>query len=196
MFKNHFKNFMIITIFSTWGSQTAMRSSDALAKTNRQFQVFDITKEPNRKDWKRFIKQDPKKRQQMWNFYSRQSLKLGSWSWGWRIGWVRTCTFSREAYCATILKSALFDDAVVVRSEAAIQMGKRYENSQSAIVINLLAKAYDNHENFRRGKPLFVQNRILFAIKQVGGDSAIQTGTALARENRHANSYWQKIIKI
>jgi hypothetical protein len=161
--------------------------------SHKSSEPIDITKEPTPKDWKRFMKQSEKKRFKMWKYFSAKGAKLGSWSWGWRIGWVRTCTFSKARFCGDILKAGLFDDAVVVRSETAVRMGNRYENSKNKIAIDLLKKAYMNKRNHRRGKPLFVQNRILYSIRQIGGEHAMTAGRRLAKAHPMSESYWNRL---
>ncbi len=197
MFSIEIRRVMMRALFCTATALIAFVYSNnpimAASKSKLRSELLDITKEPNTKDWKRFIKQPEKARKKMWNYFEARGENLGSWSWGWRIGWVRTCTFSKARFCGEILKSALFDDAVVVRSEAAVRIGKRYEDSKNATVINLLTKAYANKRNIRRGKPLFVQNRILYALRQVGGDSAIATATKLAKSHPQSQSYWSRL---
>jgi hypothetical protein len=154
---------------------------------------FDIKAEPAPADWRYFLKAPERERELLWSRQSQRGMKLGHWSWGWRLGWVRACGTSEQAYCGQILRTALFDRALVVRAEAATRLGRRYAGSGDADVVRLLAKAYALGRNVRRGQPLFVHMRILFALRDIGGDDALATGEKLAAAHEATAAYWEKL---
>jgi len=157
---------------------------------------FNIAREPSRPDWRYFIRAPEAAREQLWTYQVKHGRHLGEWSWGWRLGWVRVCGRSDRPYCAAVLREALFDKALVVRAEAATRFGRLFEHTGNPQVVDLLAKAFRNSRNLRHGKPLYVQSRILFAMRQVGGEHALATGQALAASQPQAAAYWQKLAKI
>lgn len=163
------------------------------AQAQRAVEGFDIMAEPTPSDWSHFIKSPEPRRMKLWDYQVKRGKRLKDWSWGWRLGWVRTCRLSHQVYCAEILRQALFDKALVVRAEAATQLGRRHEGSRDANTIRLLTKAFADPRNLRGGKPLFVQNRILFSLRQIGGNDAMASGRALATQHRESMVYWARL---
>lgn len=157
---------------------------------------LDIRKEPKQADWRYFLKAPEIEREKLWAYHAGKGLNLGQWAWGWRLGWVRACDKSARPYCQDVLRQALFDDALVVRADAATRIGRLYEGSANGDVARLLAKAYRNPKNLRRGKPLFVQPRILFAMRRIGGDEALKLGETLAARHPESKGYWAKLAEI
>jgi len=141
------------------------------------------------------MKADDVWRKSLWSYYKIQGKNLSDWSWGWRMGWVRKCGVTRAKYCNSVLKQGLFDDAAVVRAESASRIGIKYRDTKSKKIIKLLGKAYRNQANYRRGKPLFVQQRILFAISSLGGKYAKKMGKKIAKSHNGNLAYWKKIDK-
>lgn len=163
------------------------------SETSQFFSTFDIHAAPTTADWRYFIRAPEKDRERLWYSQSALGAKLGNWSWGWRLGWVRTCEASERSFCLDILKTALFDKALVVRAEAATRIGRRLDGSEDKDSLELLARSYRESRNIRHGQPLYVQNRILFAIHRIGGSHALQLGTALAASHPMTRTYWQKL---
>ena len=156
-------------------------------------QEYDLRSEPGPPDWRYFIQAPETEREKLWLYQIERGKHLKHWSWGWRLGWVRVCSRSQRAYCNGVLREALFDKALVVRAEAATRMGRQFEGSERQDMIDLLARAYKDVRNRRRGKPMFVQTRILYAIHQIGGRRARSIGSSLAGEHELVRSYWQKL---
>ena len=154
---------------------------------------FPMKLAPSRPDWQTFMQASDESRLKLWTYQTNRGRHLHDWSWGWRLGWVRACGRSEATFCAGVLQEALLDKAVVVRAEAASALGRRYEQSANPAVVRLLAEAYGNSRNLRRGKPLFVQRRILYALHQIGGDSALELGGTLAATDPSAMAYWQHL---
>jgi hypothetical protein len=155
---------------------------------------FDIHGEPSPADWRYFIRSNEKDREKLWVTHSLRGVRLGDWSWGWRLGWVRTCGPSDREYCRDILQTALFDRALVVRAEAATRLGRRLEGSGDQRAVDLMARSYRESRNLRHGRPLFIQHRILFAIHRIGGAYAADIGQQLARDHRETKTFWQKLV--
>jgi hypothetical protein len=91
------------------------------------------------------------------------------------------------------MDAALHDQALVVRAEAATRIGRKFEATQNRAVIDLLAGSYRQPRNTRHGKPLFIQQRILFAIHRIGGSEAEKMGLRLAESHPVSLAYWNKL---
>lgn len=157
---------------------------------------FEIGKEPATRDWRAFHKAAPEFRKELWTYHQKRKVAFKSWSWGWRLGWVRSCAAAPVGYCQQILESALSDNAVVVRAETATQLGRIYENTKNPKFSALLIKAFNNPKNYRNKKPLFVQQRILFALHQIGNSDAASETKEIAKQHPELASYWTRITKF
>jgi len=164
-------------------------------KALKALEQFDIALEPSPADWRFFLKSPEGARAQLWQYHQKRGKGLGHWAWGWRLGWVRVCGTSTAAYCGAVLRDALFDKALVVRAEAATRVGRRFAGKADAGAVKLLAEAYKNPKNLRGGRPLFVQNRILFALKQIGGAAALAEGEALSGQHAAMKTYWAALAR-
>lgn len=157
--------------------------------------IFTIESKPSTKDWQYFMSMADEQKEKLWTHYQSQKKELKDWSWEWRIGWVKSCSTIKGKWCYDILTKALFDNAGVVRGEAANKLGEIYAGSNSNRILNILKNAYELKNNFRNGKPLFVQQRILFAIHKIGGKEASKIATDLSKNHKSNTEYWQKISK-
>lgn len=175
---------------------TTSTKSSPEAKRRTYVEGFDVRRPPAPADWRFFLKAPPATRAQLWAYHSQRGTTLGQWAWGWRLGWVRACGGSNEAYCSDVLRAALFDKALVVRSEAATHIGRRHEATGDTAALELLAKAYVDPRNMRGGRPIFVQERILFAIHRVGGDTALKRGATLAGQHPQLAAYWSRLGRV
>jgi hypothetical protein len=155
--------------------------------------AFDIHQAPSQADWQFFLRTPAAKRLELWSYHKSKKLQLKDWAWGWRLGWVRACGDDKNAACSDILSAALQDKALVVRAEAATQIGRLFEDTSNQKAVELLASAYNNPRNLRRGKPLFVQSRILFALSRIGGKKALDAAQSLAKSNPQMQLYWSKL---
>lgn len=162
----------------------------------RKGALLNPRKAPQLSDWRFFQDMKDSERASLWMHHTRQGLALKDWIWGWRMAWVKACTFAKEEYCGTLLETALSDKAMVVRAEAATRLGERFEGRKDNRTIQVLAEAFKNPRNSRNGKPLFVQQRILFAIKQVGGSLGEQVGEELAKNDKQSSEYWHALRKL
>ncbi len=167
--------------------------SHAKNLTSGERPLLDPHRAPQMKDWQYFQDMKDTEREALWRHHERQGMKLKDWIWGWRMAWVKACTFAKEKYCDKLLETALSDKAMVVRAEAATRLGERFEDKKDSRVIQVLAEAFKNPRNSRNGKPLYVQQRILFAIKQIGGSHGDQVGAELAKINPQSNAYWRAL---
>lgn len=171
----------------------------AASLTSNQLKViqeFEVSKEPATRDWRSFHKAAPEFRKELWNYHQKRKVGFKSWSWGWRLGWVRSCANTPEGYCEQILEAALADNAVVVRAETATQLGRIFENSKNQKFSSLLINAFKNPKNYRNKKPLFVQQRILFALHQIGNEDAIAETKKISGSHPELASYWTRISKF
>ncbi len=171
---------------------------EALALTARPAMPsaeLNISTAPSRADWQYFMRADSKFKKKLWHYYKDQGKSLKDWAWEWRVGWVQTCQHSQEAWCWQLFKAALFDQALVVRSEAAVRLGERFRGSANPDIVTLLSSAYKNPANLRSGKPLFIQERLLFAIKSVGGAISEREGLRLAELHPKTRDYWHKLAQ-
>ena len=158
------------------------------------FRTFDIGGVPSQADWKFFIHAPERARIQLWEKNARIGKQLAAWNWGWRLGWVRTCSISGHRICQEILRQALFDKALVVRSEAAVRLGSLFAGTAHPNVVALLEQAYVNKANVRAGRPLFVLQRILYALYQVGDETQRERAEALAAQHSETKVYWRRLV--
>ncbi len=165
-------------------------------KQLKSIEEFEVSKEPQTRDWQSFHKANPAFRAELWKYHQKRQIQFKDWAWGWRMGWVRACSHDPQGYCADILEKALSDKALVVRAEAATQLGRIFDNTKNENFSNLLVLSLDNRKNFRHKKPLFVQQRILFAIKQIGNEKAIKQSEIVSKRHPDLAAYWTKISKI
>lgn len=163
--------------------------------TSLSLEEIDISQPPSKRDWKFFHRMPQDKLKSLWNYQVSLGKDLKDWSWEWRIGWIRVCIARNDTYCRALLHKALFDKAMVVRSEIVKRLGEVYENSQNPQVIHLLAQAFRDKRNLRNQKPMFILYHILFSIHQVGGGKSKEIGSNLAKQYIATLRYWNKIEK-
>jgi len=168
-----------------------MKSGTVLAPDG--FEAFQPRSAPAPADWKIFMEANESFRQHLWDYQSQRGLKLGDWAWGWRLGWTRACGASTTEWCAAILKDGLADKALLVRADAAKRIGERYAGSGDQAMIKLLEAAAVDPRNSRNGKPLIVHERILYALKSIGGRDATAAGTRIATRDAQSAVYWSRI---
>ena len=152
---------------------------------------------PTKSEWQYFHKMTGTKLTELWNFQAKRgSNTVGSWAWQWRLGWVKQCTIhSMPQICPQILKEALKDDAMVVRAEAATALGKMNRGKPNEQVIRELADAYRDTRNMRNGTPLFVCDRILEALHNIGGQTSLTTASRLAKRHPATSKYWSLLSR-
>ncbi|SMF34592.1 hypothetical protein [Pseudobacteriovorax antillogorgiicola] len=161
-----------------------------------KLELLPIDQSPKPSEWQLFMKLAIEDREAFWKYHKNRGKTLGDWAWEWRLAWVRVCGRSERLYCGEILERSLQDPAVVVRAEAATTIGTRFEGTGYKKAADLLVAAYLNPENHRNRKPLWVQFRILEAMKKIGGQDLMTKGTMLARQDPATLSYWKKLNKI
>jgi hypothetical protein len=167
-------------------------SNNYLLATPEEFHPHS---EPTAADWKKFNLMTNSEKLKLWNHFSSRGINYAQWSWQWRIGWVRYCGNETESQlpCNTILKSGLKDGAVVVRAESAQAIGRKYQNRPDQSILNALENSFSDPRNVRNGTPLFVCDRILMAMKQMGGKAAHAKAKSLAKSFAQTEDYWKKI---
>ena len=156
---------------------------------------LDIKTEPTPKDWKYFHAMSPRDHQNLWERHEESGIKFRDWSWSWRIGWIRVCTFRPEDYCQGLLIGGLWDQALLVRAEAAYRIGNRYAGTENTSAIEILTKAFSNGKNWRNGKPLKIQNKIIHALYKIGGEGGVLAAKSLAASSDDTKVYFSKLQK-
>lgn len=159
-------------------------------------ETFNIAAEPMPSDWKYFLNAPASFRQGLWQYNIERGKELKHWAWQWRLGWVRACTESADQYCQQIFKAALSDRAVVVRADAAARLGRRFAGTSNSWAAGLLLAAARDPRNLRHGQPLYIQQRILFALKQIGGSKNLLAAETIARANKKSAAYWDKLNRL
>jgi hypothetical protein len=157
--------------------------------------VFTPSSAPTASEWQRFNAMTESERSNVWRHFSSRGVGFPQWSWQWRIGWVRSCGVKvpTDIPCPSILSAALKDDAAVVRAESAQAIGARYRNQYDPKVAVELEAAFKDPRNVRQGKPLFVCDRVLMALRQMGDRRALSKADKLAGTFDHTKDYWRKI---
>ena len=158
---------------------------------------LDITVQPSKAEWQHFNKMNQAQLSKLWQFQvGRGHKSLGDWAWQWRLGWIRQCLGGAlPKLCPEILQQGLTDEAMVVRAEAATALGVIYRGQANERIIKNLAKSFMDPRNVRRGSPLFVCDRILAALRNIGGELADETATRLANKHPSTAAYWAKMQK-
>ena len=154
---------------------------------------WTIAAPATQEDWRSFMSATDQWRKELWAKHTKDKKGLKDWSWTWKMGWIKTCVPINEDWCAAILQEGLGDRAALVRSKAAEALGLRYDGTANPAGIEALRVAFANPRNIHRGKPMFVANRILYAIHQIGGDLDASTGQALASQFPETQKYWQQL---
>ena len=166
-----------------------------MANSSLASQTFSPAASPSTAEWQHFHKMTDSKKLELWRFQSARGVTLDQWAWQWRIGWVRQCENqgSLPTICPSIMSTALKDKAMVVRAEAAAVIGRRFEQRPSKTIIQELRTAFHDPRNRRGGEPLFVCDRILEALRKIGGKHSIDTATKLAQTMPTTKAYWNKL---
>ena len=125
-----------------------------------------------------------------------RSKTLKDWSWGWRIGWLKVCTTQSDAgWCKNLLRQGLLDKALVVWQKRWRPSGVA-GGAGNREMLSLLVEAYKNKKNYRGGKPLYIQKRILFAINGIGGQGSGLVAKRLAEATKETQTYWKKLSSV
>ena len=158
---------------------------------------FEPKSAPAKAEWQHFHKMSDAQLTKLWSFQaSRGSKGLNDWSWQWRMGWIQRCgTHNMGAICQPILVSGLKDEAMVVRAEAATRIGDRFAGKSTRSIVDALSLAYRDPRNTRNGSPLFVCDRILEALRKIGGNRASKVAARLAKAYPETSVYWAKISR-
>lgn len=158
-------------------------------------QTLDISSPPSKAEWQHFNRMNKSQLTKLWNYQvARGHKNLGAWAWQWRLGWLRQCVGQAiPKICTELLEQGLADDAMVVRAEAATTIGIIYRGRPQERIIKNLEKSFMDARNVRHGSPLFVCDRILGALQNIGGELADQTATRLANRYPATAEYWAKL---
>lgn len=158
-------------------------------------EALDISSPPSKAEWQHFNRMNQAQLTKLWNYQvARGHKNLGAWAWQWRLGWLRQCVGQAiPKICAELLDQGLKDDAMVVRAEAATTIGIIYRGRPKERIIKNLEKSFMDARNVRHGSPLFVCDRILGALQNIGGELADETATRLANRYPATAEYWAKL---
>lgn len=189
--KNGVLKFTLLSICLSAGLSALFNPGEARAE-----RIFSVESTPTAADWRWFHAMPFHKQKALWDTASRQGKRLSDWSWEWRLAWLRACATSTDRWCDDLTRGALFDRALVVRAEAAAKLGERYADTKDRSLVALLEKAYRDPRNTRNGRPVFIGERILFAMKRVGGDHARDAATRLAGASPETRDYWKRVSRL
>lgn len=153
--------------------------------------AWDWRGSPSTQDWRSFFKASPENQAKYWQSLEKSKTSFESIAWEWRLGFVRVCASSQEAWCGRVLQMGLFDRALVVRAEAASRLGERFAGTGHPGTLRLLSTAFAVQQNRRGDRPLYIQYRILHAIRQIGGKEGLHLGERLALSSDETSRYWQ-----
>ena len=161
------------------------------------FSDLDLNSAPKPTTWKAFM-QTPVADMMTYilthHLYKPESgLDTRKVKWEWRMGIIRKCQKSNDVNCRKLLASTLNDPALVVRNEAVTSFATRYQGSGNREALEILEHVFSDPKNYRNGKPLFVQKKILYAIHEIGGLEARSLGHRLSSGHSELKSYWSKL---
>lgn len=174
---------------------TRLKAHPPNLKEKFNSQSFSIRQPASKEDWLFFMQSEQNWRKSLWKFFSKRNHQLKDWSWTWRLAWIRVCEHDEDQWCSRIMYQGLFDRALIVRAKTANSWGRRFYGTKNKKAGKILEKAFHLSENNRKGKPMFVKNRILFALKNIGGNSNQILGKQLASSRAETQSYWNNLQK-
>lgn len=157
--------------------------------------LFDHSKEPSHEDWRYFLKLTDEAQEKIWISFSQKKVQLKDWSWAWRIGWIKACTSNQRSFCDTVLKEAMKDRALVVRAEAVTALGRIYEKSQRSDIIARIALLGSDSRNMRNKQPMYIQQRVIFSLRNIGGDEAKKAAWKIAASDESLKAYFHKVFQ-
>ena len=171
--------------------------TSTLANATSEHQAFDQKIPPTKAEWQHFHKMSDSEAIKFWKFQADRGVKrLRDWSWQWRMGWINRCSAGlKDSVCKGILLDGLLDNAMVIRAEAATSIGKRFAGKANSELLVALQNAYVDPRNSRNGNPLFVYERILEALNNLGDERAVKIATRLADSHDDTKAYWGNISK-
>ncbi|MFK7871642.1 MAG: hypothetical protein AB8C84_00525 [Oligoflexales bacterium] len=108
--------------------------------------MLKFSQSPQTRQWKQFMKMKPGDYQMLWDSLSLAGEGFSSWSWEWKIGWVRTCK-KKAGYCRELLLLAVEDPAAVVRSASAQKIANLYYQSGDKDFLSILLKEMQKDRN-------------------------------------------------
>lgn len=155
--------------------------------------IFDPKAEPAHQDWQYFLKLSQKQRLELWGQFARKGMRFEDWSWGWRLGWIRSCRQDHSAFCRQTIISGLRDAAAVVRSETALCVANFWSSDVDPQILKELETAYGHPGNRRKGEPMLVQRSVLYALKEIGSSDALRRGEKLAVSHSDTANYWERL---
>ena len=151
---------------------------------------FSFTGAPSAADWRYLQHAQEWELRELWASHQQQNKALKDWSWQWRVGWVKVCARTKTQFCGEILREGMNDKAMVVRAEAAASLGEKFAGTADKSIMDQLARAFQEKNNARNGKPLLVLYRILYALNQIGGVQSDSVATNLALSYPQTSRYW------
>jgi len=190
-----FRYLLLVIIPIFMGPSTLTRGNISDLKKWTEARGFKINGNVSKSDWQFFMTSSDKWRESLWKFYKRQGNSLEDWAWEWRLAWVRTCEMNRQSWCFRILKASLASKAVLVRSRGVKAWGRRYAGTGHINAGKELERVFTFPKNDRNNRPLFIKNRILFALIQIGGKENEALAQRLADSHPGTRRYWTKITK-
>ena len=158
---------------------------------------------PTKTEWQFFIKSPKEFKSRLWvDSQSGEKKGLAVWSWQWRLGWLRACKkfadlpkAKNPKWCKTIEKLAVRDNALVVRSEAVQVLKSKSSFYSEKRLLKLIQMAFEHPGNYRNKKPLFIINRILFALHELGTPKALKLLSHLSSKDPRLREYAKKLKK-
>ena len=148
---------------------------------------------PTQIEWQEFRSLPQNLKNKLWQDHYSRGRKLKDWAWTWRFAWLSSCAKQPFAKCGEILSQGLYDDAVVIRAHAAKLMGFFYQDSKHKGAVRYLAKAFQLKANYRAKQPLYIQERILYALYLIGGSYAHNVAEKLSKVTPPTSQYWNKL---
>ena len=163
-----------------------------------QLPKFVIHESASAADWQYFMQQPFTAKQDLWNYHSTLGRSLKDWHWQWRLGWIRACAHRQHLQtklCQQIITLGETDKAMVVRGTLARIFGEIYQGRAHQPTIIRLKRMFANPQNYRHGKPLFVNYTILGALAKIGGTTSQQLTYQLASQHPQTLAYYHQHIK-
>lgn len=192
---NAFFKLMTLVIFSLlWDGNLLNAYNHKFQYEDLRAKELNIKKPPTKADWEFFWSSGEQWRETLWNDQENRGHNFDDWGWEWQLAWVKSCESSVQSWCGKVLKHSLKAKGALVRSRGVQAWGRRFSRSRNGYAVDVLKHVFERPENDRKGKPLFIKRRILFALHDIGGARALETGESLAKQHPLTKGYWEQLV--
>ena len=149
---------ILLMFLTTLDSKESLGSSTPYLKPSK---LPSFSSSPSVSEWRSFQAMKSNDYKVLWDSLHAIDRGYETWSWEWKLGWLRTCQRPDE-YCDDLVANALQDRAAVIRLNAAKKAGAVYFQTGKPRLKQILQKELGLNRNIKLKKSF----PVLAAIKQ------------------------------